>query len=266
MTDRYPSRIVCMTEETTELLYLLGEQDRIVGISGFTVRPPRARREKPRVSAFTSAKIDRILGLEPDLVLGFSDLQADIAADLIRRGINVYIFNQRSVAEILSMICQVGSLVGAGDRALAMVERISERIETLRARADAMPRRPRVYFEEWNDPLITGIRWVAELVEIAGGIDCFPDRSCKPLGKDRILADPLEVVRRKPDIFIASWCGRKFRAGQVHAREGWQDVPALVNDELHEIKSPLILQPGPAALTDGLDALVDIIDGWLRKQ
>ena len=264
--DRFPSRIVCMTEETTEMLYLLGEEHRIVGISGFTVRPPRARKEKPRVSAFTSAKIDKIIALEPDLVLGFSDLQADIAADLIRRGVNVHVFNQRSVEEILSMICQLGAMVGAGDRAMEFVDGVSSRIDTLRQRASSMPRRPRVYFEEWNDPLITGIRWVAELVEVAGGIDCFPDRSREPLGKDRILADPLEVVRREPDILIASWCGRKFRAEQVHARPGWENVPALRHGELHEIKSPLILQPGPAALTDGLDALVAIIDGWAARQ
>lgn len=263
---RFPSRIVCMTEETTEMLYLLGEDHRIVGISGFTVRPPRARKEKPRVSAFTSAKIDKILALEPDLVLGFSDLQADIAADLIRRGVNVHVFNQRSVEEILSMICQLGAMVGAADSAMAFVDGVSARLDALRQRASSMPRRPRVYFEEWNDPLITGIRWVAELVEIAGGIDCFPDRSREPLGKDRILADPLEVVRRAPDILIASWCGRKFRAEQVRARPGWENVPALRNDELHEIKSPLILQPGPAALTDGLDALVTIVDGWAAKQ
>lgn len=263
---RFPSRIVCMTEETTEMLYLLGEDHRIVGISGFTVRPPRARKEKPRVSAFTSAKIDKILALEPDLVLGFSDLQADIAADLIRRGVNVHVFNQRSVEEILSMICQLGAMVGAADRAMAFVDGVSARLDALRQRASSMPRRPRVYFEEWNDPLITGIRWVAELVEIAGGIDCFPDRSREPLGKDRILADPLEVVRRAPDILIASWCGRKFRAEQVRARPGWENVPALRDDELHEIKSPLILQPGPAALTDGLDALVTIVDGWAAKQ
>ncbi len=265
-TDRFPSRIVCMTQETTEMLYHLGEEHRIVGISGFTVRPPRARKEKPKVSAFTSAKIDKILALKPDLVLGFSDLQADIAADLIRRGINVHVFNQRSVEEILSMICQLGGMVGAMDKALNFVNAISRHIDALRYKASLMPRKPRVYFEEWHDPLITGIRWVAELVEIAGGIDCFPDRSCKPLAKDRILADPLEVVRREPDIFVASWCGRKFREEHVRARPGWNDVPALQNDELHEIKSPLILQPGPAALTDGLDALVRIIDDWVKKQ
>ena len=254
-----------MTEETTELLYLLGEEDRIVGISGFTVRPPRARKEKPKVSAFTSAKIDKITALEPDLVLGFSDLQADIAAELIRQGINVMVFNQRSVDEILGMICQLGALVGASGKTEEWLEIAANRIETLRQRAAVMPIRPRVYFEEWNDPLITGIRWVAELIEIAGGIDCFPENSIQPLGKDRILADPLEVVRRNPDIIIGSWCGKKFRPEHVAAREGWEQVPAIVHNELYEIKSPLILQPGPAALTDGLDQLVAIIDGWIDR-
>ncbi len=264
--DRFPSRIVCMTEETTEMLYLLGQEHRIVGISGFTVRPPRARREKPRVSAFTSARIDKILALEPDLVLGFSDLQADIAADLIRRGISVHIFNQRSVDEILSMICQLGAMVGAAERAMAFADQAAVRIEALKARARRLPIRPKVYFEEWYDPLITGIRWVAELVEIAGGVECFPELSRQPLAKDRILADPLEVVRRAPDIYVASWCGRKFRPERVRARPGWASMPALRNDHLHEIKSPLILQPGPAALTDGLDALVEIVDRWVAQQ
>ena len=264
--DRFPRRIICMTEETTELLYLLGEEERIVGISGFTVRPPRARKEKPRVSAFTSAKIDRILALEPDLVLGFSDLQADIAAELIRQGVNVHVFNQRSVDEILGMICQLGALVGAADKAIDFTDDCAARIDSLKARAAGLPKRPLVYFEEWNDPLMTGIRWVAELVEIAGGIDCFPENSREPLGKNRILADPMAVVRRQPDIYVASWCGRKFRAEQVRQRPGWDAIPAVRDNELHEIKSPLILQPGPAALTDGLDALVDIIDGWVARQ
>jgi len=266
MPDYYPRRIVCMTEETTELLYLLGEEDRIVGISGFTVRPPRARKEKPKVSAFTSAKIDKITALDPDLVLGFSDLQADIAAELIRKGINVMIFNQRSVDEIIGMICQLGAMVGAADKTRTWLEPVAGRIAALRTRAAGMPLRPKVYFEEWNDPLITGIRWVAELVEVAGGVDCFPENSVQPLGKDRILADPLEVVRRNPDIIIGSWCGKKFRPEHVAAREGWEQVPAIVNNDLYEIKSPLILQPGPAALTDGLDELVTIIDNWVSRQ
>ena len=261
--DLFPKRIICMTEETTELLYLLGEEDRIVGISGFTVRPPRARKEKPKVSAFTSAKIDKIMALEPDLVLGFSDLQADIASELIRNGVNVYIFNQRSVKEILSMICQLGAMVGSGERALEWADKAADRIEELKKRANSLERRPVVYFEEWNDPLMTGIKWVAELIEIAGGIDCFPENSIQPLGKHRIIADPLEVVRRAPDIIVGSWCGKKFRPEQVEARQGWQEIPAVKNQALYEIKSPLILQPGPAALTDGLDKLVEIVDAWV---
>jgi iron complex transport system substrate-binding protein len=265
-SDLFPDRIICMTEETTELLYLLGEEDRIVGISGFTVRPPRARKEKPKISAFTSAKIDKIMALEPDLVLGFSDLQADIASELIRRGVNVYIFNQRSVAEILSMICQLGAMVGASEKAVDWVEIAVARIDRLKRKVSSMSRRPKVYFEEWNDPLMTGIRWVAELIEIAGGIDCFPENSIQSLGKDRILADPMEVVRRSPDIIIGSWCGKKFRPEQVAARAEWQTIPAVRNNDLYEIKSPLILQPGPAALTDGLDQLVAIVDKWVAER
>ena len=255
-----------MTEETTELLYLLGEEHRIVGISGFTVRPPRARKEKPKISAFTSAKIDKIMALEPDLVLGFSDLQADIASELIKLGVNVYIFNQRSVDEILSMICQLGALVGASEKTLAWVKPVAERIARLKSESETAINKPRVYFEEWNDPLITGIKWVAELIEIAGGIDCFPENSKESLGKNRILADPLEVVRREPDIIIGSWCGKKFRPQQVATRPGWQDIPAVRNNQLYEIKSPLILQPGPAALTDGLDEIIGIIQRWRLSQ
>jgi iron complex transport system substrate-binding protein len=264
-SELFPSRIICMTEETTEMLYLLGEEERIVGISGFTVRPPRARKEKPKISAFTSAKIDKIMALEPDLVLGFSDLQADIASELIRRGVNVYIFNQRSVTEILSMICQLGALVGATEKAANWVDGAVARINQLRRRSASMSAKPVVYFEEWNDPLMTGIRWVAELIEIAGGIDCFPENSVQPLGKDRILADPMEVVRRSPDIIIGSWCGKKFRPEQVAARSEWKNITAVKNNHLYEIKSPLILQPGPAALTDGLDQLVQIVDTWAAE-
>ena len=264
MAEFYPRRIICMTEETTEMLYLLGEQDRIVGISGFTVRPPRARREKPRVSAFTSAKIDKILDLKPDLVLGFSDLQADIAAALIRRGVNVLVFNQRSIDEILAMIVQLGALVGATDRALAWVrERIRE-IEHLKTRVGNLGRRPRVYFEEWDDPLISGIRWVSELIDVAGGEDCFADNARKPLGKDRIIADPGEVIARRPDIIIGSWCGKKFRPARVTRRSGWDQIPAVRDGQVHEIKSAEILQPGPAALTDGLGQLRRIIVRWHR--
>ena len=266
MSSHYPERIVCLTEETTEMLYLLGEQDRIVGISGFTVRPPEARREKPKVSAFTSAKIDRILELEPDLVLGFSDLQADIAADLIRQGVNVCVFNQRSVDDILGMIVMLGAMVGRQREAEAWVSNIEAKIRRLQARAADLPRRPRIFFEEWYDPIISGIRWVAELIEIAGGEDCFPELSRESLGKNRIIADPLTVAERKPDIVIGSWCGRRFRPEHVLQRPGWQQVPAVVDGQVFEIKSAHILQPGPAALTDGLDQLVAIVDGWLDSR
>ena len=260
--QRLPSRIVCMTEETTETLYLLGEEHRIVGISGFTVRPARARKEKPKVSAFTSAKIDKILALEPDLVLGFSDLQADIAAALIRRGVNVCIFNQRSVGEILSMIATVGMLVGAHEKTAALLARLEAGIEEVRRQAAALACRPRVYFEEWDSPQISGIRWVSELIEIAGGIDCFPELARRPLAKDRVIADPLEVPRRSPDVIVGSWCGKKFRPEQVAARPGWQDIPAVRCGHLYEIKSADILQPGPAALTDGLRQLHAIVRRW----
>ncbi len=266
MSSHYPERIVCLTEETTEMLYLLGEQERIVGISGFTVRPPEARRDKPKVSAFTSAKIDRILELEPDLVLGFSDLQADIAADLIRRGVNVCVFNQRSVPEILGMIVMLGAMVGRQREAEAWVRDIETKIGRLRNRAATLPQRPRVFFEEWYDPIISGIRWVAELIEIAGGEDCFPELSRESLGKNRIIADPLTVAARHPDIVIGSWCGRKFRPEHVLQRPGWDQVPAVVDRQIFEIKSAHILQPGPAALTDGLDQLVSIVDGWLASR
>ncbi len=248
------------------MLYLLGEQDRIVGISGFTVRPPEARRDKPKVSAFTSARIERIIELEPDLVLGFSDLQADIAAELIRKGINVHVFNQRSVAEILGMIAMLGAMVGRQREAESWVADIEAKIDRLRSRAAAMPRRPRIFFEEWYDPIISGIRWVAELIEIAGGEDCFPELSREPLGKDRIIADPLSVAARDPDIVIGSWCGRKFRPEHVLQRPGWERVPAVVERQVFEIKSAHILQPGPAALTDGLDQLVQIVDAWVEAR
>lgn len=261
----FPERIVCLTEETTETLYLLGEDWRIVGISGFTVRPPQARREKPRVSAFTSAKIDRIVALEPDLVLGFSDLQADIAAELIRTGIEVHVFNHRSVAEILRTIRVLGGMIGCESKTAVLVERLEEGIARVRVAAAALPRRPRVYFEEWDEPQISAIRWVSELIGIAGGDDCFPELACAALGRDRIIADPLEVPRRAPDIIIGSWCGKKFRPDRVAARPGWAQVPAVRDGELHEIKSALILQPGPAALTEGLAALHARIAAWARR-
>ena len=265
MADYFPQRIVCMTEETTEMLYLLGEEQRIVGISGFTVRPPRARKEKHKVSAFTSAKIDRILDLEPDLVLGFSDLQADIAADLVRRGVNVHVFNQRSVNEILEMIVMLGAMVGCAGRATEWVSGMEARIGEIRREASAHSIRPVVYFEEWYDPIISGIQWVGEIIQIAGGDECFPELSRESLGKNRIIADPLEVAKRKPDIVLGSWCGRKFRPDHVYGREGWEHVPAVNNRQVFEIKSANILQPGPAALTDGLDQVKGIIDSWHRK-
>ena len=258
----FPERIVCLTEETTETLYLLGEDWRIVGISGFTVRPPRARKEKPRVSAFTSAKIDRILELHPDLVLGFSDLQADIAAELIRHGIEVHVFNHRSVAEILRMIRTLGGMIGREAATATLIEKLSAGLEQTRARASTLARRPRVYFEEWDSPQISGIRWVSELVTLAGGEDCFPELSGESLGKNRIIADPLEVPRRAPDIILGSWCGKKFQPTTVAARPGWADIPAVRSGCVREIKSSIILQPGPAALTDGLQEIQRIILEW----
>ncbi len=257
-----PQRIVCLTEETTEWLYLLGQEARIVGISGYTVRPRRARDEKPRVSAFLSAKIDRILALEPDCVFGFSDLQADIASALVRRGVQVTVFNQRSVEEIFSMLWQVAALVGEAEKGQALIEGMRLRLAQIGDAARALPRRPRVFFEEWDEPPISAIRWVSELLAIAGGDDCFLELAREPLGKNRIVQDPAEIVRRRPDIVIGSWCGKKFRPERVAARPGWQDVPAVRNGQLFEIKSADILQPGPAALTDGVEQMHRIVLAW----
>jgi len=256
-----PNRIVCLTEETVETLYLLGEQDRIVGISGYVVRPPQARREKPRVSAFTSANIDKILALKPDLVLTFSDLQADIVAELIRRGLNVHAFNQRTVAGILDMIWTLGAMVDASDRADQLVRSLESRLAEARKHAERLNRRPRVFFEEWDDPLISGIGWVSELVEIAGGIDIFADLGNRGAAKDRVVTAE-EVVVREPDLIIGSWCGKKFRPERVATRAGFDRIPAVRHEDLYEIKSSLILQPGPAALTDGLAELQKIIGRW----
>jgi iron complex transport system substrate-binding protein len=261
---RYPERIVCLTEETTETLYLLGEERRIVGISGYTVRPPRARKEKPRVSAFLNAKTEKILELKPDLVLGFSDLQADIARDLARAGLNIMIFNQRSVDEILSMIQILSSLVGAADKGAQLIDQLETNLASVRRAAAAFPRRPKVYFEEWDEPMISGIRWVSELVEIAGGQDVFKDRSFSQSAAGRIIADANEVVSGKPDVIIGSWCGKKFRPEKVAARPGWDAIPAVKNGQLHEIKSADILQPGPAALTDGVRRIHEILTESLR--
>ena len=253
-----PERIVCLTEETVETLYLLGEDRRIVGISGYTVRPPRARREKPRVSAFTSADIPKIIALAPDLVLTFSDLQAEIAAELIRRGIDVHAFNQRSVAEIFDMIRMLGALVGAAARADRLAQDLADGVARAKDRAAQMARRPKVYFEEWDEPMISGIGWVSELIEVAGGSDIFADRAVYKSAKERIVT-AADVIARAPDIIIGSWCGKKFRPEKVVKRPGFDRVPAVQRGALHEIKSPLILQPGPAALTDGLAALAAIV-------
>jgi iron complex transport system substrate-binding protein len=256
-----PERIVCLTEETVETLYLLGEERRIAGISGYVVRPPRARREKPRVSAFTSADIPKILELKPDLVLAFSDLQADIVATLIREGVDVHAFNQRTIAQILDMIRTLGALVGAASRAEKLAHDLAGGVAAARQRAAQLPRRPKVYFEEWDDPMISGIGWVSELIEAAGGIDIFADRASAKAAKDRIVTID-EVTDRAPDIIIGSWCGKKFRPEKVAARPDFGRTPAVQRGALHEIKSSLILQPGPAALTDGLAALQAIIKNF----
>jgi iron complex transport system substrate-binding protein len=256
-----PQRIVCLTEETVETLYLLGEEDRIVGVSGYAVRPPQVRREKPRVSAFISADIPKILALNPDLVLTFSDLQAAIVAELIRNNIAVHAFNQRDVAGIFEMIHTLGALVGATDKAEVLANSLAARVDAVHERALGLPRRPRVYFEEWDEPMISGITWVSELVEAAGGIEVFPELAARKNAKDRIVSAD-DIIAARPDIIIGSWCGKKFVPARVAARPGFADVPAVSNGWLREIKSTLILQPGPAALTDGLDQLSGIISAW----
>lgn len=265
MPARYPERIVCLTEETTETLYLLGEDRRIVGISGYTVRPLRARREKPRVSAFLSAKNDAILALKPDLVLGFSDLQADIGRDLAKAGLNVVLFNQRSIDEILSMVLVLSSMVGATDRGQKLVDDLERNLDAVRDAAQRLRKRPRVYFEEWDDPMISAIRWVSELVSIAGGEDVFAELSRSQAATGRIVTADA-VKQAAPDILIASWCGKKFRPERVRERAGWASVPAVRDGELHEVKSAEILQPGPAALTDGVRRLQAIISGWGERR
>jgi iron complex transport system substrate-binding protein len=247
---RYPSRIVCLTEETTETLYLLGQGDRVVGVSGYTVRPPEARL-KPKVSAFINAKFDKIEGLKPDLVLAFSDLQADLCAELVRRGMNVVVFNQRSVAEILQMIAMLGGLVGCQREAEQLADRLTTDLERIRGAADRFPRRLRVFFEEWDEPLISGIRWVEELVAIAGGAPIFPELAAAGLAKVRIV-EPGEVARRDPEVIFASWCGKKVRRTTIRSRPGWDATSAVRADRIYEIKSTYILQPGPASLTEGV--------------
>jgi iron complex transport system substrate-binding protein len=266
VNDPFPHRIVCLTEEPTEVLYALGEEHRIVGISGFTVRPPRARKEKPKVSAFSSAKVGEIIALKPDLVVGFSDIQADIARELIHAGIEVWISNHRSVDGILAYIRRLGAMVGAHEKAENYAQRAEAHLAQVRAAAAQLPRRPKVYFEEWDEPIITGIRWVAELIGIAGGDDAFPELARESLAKHRILANGDEVVQRQPDIIFGSWCGKRFRPERVAARPGWDAIAAVRTGDLYEIKSPLILQPGPAALFDGLDAMHALIADWAKRQ
>jgi iron complex transport system substrate-binding protein len=265
MPARHPERIVCLTEETTETLYLLGEERRIVGISGYTVRPPRARKEKPRVSAFLNAKTEKILALKPDLVLGFSDLQADIARDLAKAGLNIMIFNQRSIDEILSMVLTLSSLVGVEEKGKKLIRELEANLESIRKEAKTFPKRPRVYFEEWDEPMISAIRWVSELVEIAGGEDVFSQRSFSQAASGRIVADSSEVIKAAPDVILGSWCGKKFRPEKVAARPGWNEIPAVKEKQLHEIKSSEILQPGPAALTDGVRRIHAILGAWSQR-
>ncbi len=260
-----PRRIVCLTEETVETLYLLGEDARIVGVSGYAVRPPQVRKEKPRVSAFISADVPKILALEPDLVLTFSDLQADIVAELIRANVAVHAFNQRDLAGIFDMIRTLGALVGASAKADALANELAARVDAVRAQGARLSHRPRVYFEEWDEPMISGIRWVSELIEAAGGIEVFPELAQRKNAKDRIVTAE-QVIAAAPDIIIGSWCGKKFVPDKVAARPGFAAVPAVATGFLREIKSTLILQPGPAALTDGLDALARIIHEWVESQ
>ena len=255
----YPRRIVCLTEETTETLYLLGAGDRVVGVSGYTVRPPEAR-QKPRVSSFLNARYEKIDALAPDLILAFSDLQAPIAADLGKRGYPVMLFNQRTVAEILQMIRMVGALVGCAERGERLATDLECGLDDIRAAAAALSMHPRVYFEEWDDPLISGIRWVEELIEIAGGAPIFPELRDAKLGKDRIVR-ATEVITRNPQVIVASWCGKPVRAPRIASRDGWEAIDAVRNRQIYEIKSALILQPGPAALTEGVRQLHAIISG-----
>ncbi len=254
-----PGRIVCLTEETVETLYLLGQDHKIVGVSGYAVRPARVRREKPRVSAFTSADVPKIIGLKPDLVLTFSDLQAPIVADLIRAGLAVHAFNQRTIEGILAMIATLGALVDERERALALVDDLERRLARI-ANATSCLRRPKVYFEEWDEPLISGIGWVSELVGIAGGVECFPQLAANAAAKDRIVTSA-QVAAADPDVILASWCGKKVVPARIKARPGWDAIAAVRTNRIVEIKSPLILQPGPAALTDGLDAIVAALHG-----
>ena len=262
---RRPERIVCLTDEFTELLYILGEQERIVGISGYSVRPPEARKEKPRVTSFIRSRTDKIVSLKPDLVLGFSDMQAGIASELIREGLGVYIFNQRSIQGILDMIFTVGSLVGQEEKSETLIESLCHDMDIIKEEVKGFVRRPLVYFEEWGDPLISGVRWVSEIIEIAGGVDCFVELSKMPSAKDRIVSDSRLVVEKNPDIIIGSWCGKKFRPEKLIEREGWEKINAVKTGDTYEVKSSIILQPGVAALRDGLQIVYGMIKDWYEK-
>jgi iron complex transport system substrate-binding protein len=259
---KWPERIICLTEETTEALYLMEEDHRIIGISAYTMRPERARKEKTKVSAYITARTEKILELKPDLVLAFSDMQADIVADLIKEGIQVHCFNHRSISETLQMIRTLSGLIGQPEKGIKLVADLQSNLTRIKQEADKLPTRPKVYFEEWFDPIITGIGWVSELIEIAGGIDCYSEFSKQSLAKNRIVADANDVITKQPDIYIASWCGRKFDEEKVTSRAGWQEIPAIKNGDIFEINSTDILQPGPAALTDGVNQLADIIKQW----
>lgn len=263
--DHYPKRIICLTEETTETLYLLGEQDRIVGISGFTVRPPQARKEKPKVSTFIDAKTEEILDLKPDLVIGFSDIQAAIAKELIEKGVTVWVNNYRSVEGVFDMIFQLGSLVGKQQQAQALIEKYQSEILKIQRVTEQWAIKPKVYFEEWYDPLITAIEWVGDLIVIAGGENVFADKSKSSLAKGRILADHQEVIDKNPDIILASWCGKMFKKDKMLSREGWEQIDAIKNDEIYEIDSSIILQPGPASVGEGLAILHDVFKHWVDK-
>lgn len=266
MKDRYPKRIICLTEETTETLYLLGEQDRIVGISGFTVRPKQARKEKPKVSTFLEANTDEIIALQPDLVIGFSDIQADIAKELISKGITVWVNNHRSVEEILDMIFQLGTLVGQQEKAIGLLSSIEQDLQQIQAAVQQWPFRPTVYFEEWYDPLITSIQWVSELVAMAGGVSIFKEQGHQSLAKDRIIADDQLIVEKNPDIILASWCGKMFKKKQLVNRPNWNTITAVKADDIHEIDSSIILQPGPAAVREGVQLLHRIFKEWVEER
>lgn len=266
MLDYFPNRIICLTEETTETLYAIGADKKIVGISQFVMRPKKAKREKPIVSRYTDAKIDRILDLKPDLVLAWSDLQADICAELIRSGINVLCFNHRSIDEILKFIVQLGSLVGYSEESITFAKKLENKIEKAREKGAARKHKPNVYFEEWDEPIITGITWVSELIEICGGNDVFADLSRKFHAKDRILDSTDRVLDTDADIMLASWCGKKFNKDIVTNRNGWDKLKFILNDDIYEVPAEIILQPGPAALTDGIDLLMEIFDLWESKQ